>query len=135
MPNFLQFPQISRSKIKEISDQFVDRGDASAYDFTTTDFTTDGNWHDLDLSPFVPSGSSLVLFSTAIKDDIVGTYISFREKGNVNTFNSSLAIILIANMFFTHYHTVSLDINSTIQYSAANTTFTDLYLSIRGWWI
>lgn len=135
MPNYLLPFQFSRTKIKLFSDQFVDRGDPAAYDFTLTDFTTDGAWHDLDLSSIVPPGSSAAIFISTIKDNLILSYIQFRQESNANPYNISLALILAANLSFNHNHIVSCHPNSKIQYMASNTTFTEINLIVRGWWI
>lgn len=135
MPNYLLPFQFSRTKIKLFCDQFVDRGDPTAYDFTLTDFTTDGAWHVLDLSSIVPPGSSSVLFMSSIKDNLILSYIQFREESNANAYNVSVSLILAANLAFTHSHIVSCQPNSKIQYLASNTTFNEINLLVRGWWI
>ena len=135
MPNYLESPHLSRSKIKTFTDQFFDRGDPSVFDYSLTDFTTDGNWHDLDLSALVPYGPSSVLLVSYIKDDLFGTNIAFRTKSNANEVNISSAAILVANIFFLDFHIITCNANPIIQYKCTNTTWTDLYLAVRGWWI
>lgn len=135
MPNYLLPFQFSRTKIKLFCDQYVDRGDPAAYDFTLTDFTTDGAWHDLDLASLVPPGSSAAHLMSTIKDDLILSYIQFREESNTNAYNVSIALILAANLAFTNDHIVSCHPNSKIQYLASNTTFTEINLLVRGWWI
>lgn len=114
---------------------YVDRGDPSSWDFETSDFITDGNWHELDLSNIVPEGTKAVCFLTYIIDDIVASHISFRKKGNTNTVNKFVSRTQLANVLMDGNGIVFCDTDRKIEYRTSNTTFSWITLTIRGWYI
>jgi len=114
---------------------FVDRGDPSAVDFTETSLTTDGTWRDLDLSAIVGAGAKAVLLSVRITDNQTATEFSFRKNGNSNTINISKLNTQVANLPFYLDVIVPLDANGKIEYMGSNTPFSDISITVRGWWI
>jgi len=114
---------------------FFDRGDPSDFDFTITDFVTDGNAHDLDLSSIVPRGAKAVLIRVGIIDDAVSSWIYFYKKGNTNQFNASIIYCQVSNVAIWNDRIVIPDSNSKISYITYNTTFSGIYVIVAGWWI
>src|SRR4030042_833391 len=76
---------------------FVDRGDPAAHDFELADLTTDSLWHDLDLSPIIPSKAKVVLINVSIKDDLTNMTIGIRTKGNSYYVNTTWVYTQVAN--------------------------------------
>jgi hypothetical protein len=113
--------------------QFVDRGDPAAWDFEVGDFTTDGAWHDLDLSGIIPAGVSMVQINITFSDDNPGSWILFRKKGNVNEFNMDVARSQVTDVINDACVMVQPDINGIIQYKTFSTAFTIINLVVRGW--
>lgn len=113
---------------------FVDRGDASGYDLINTSMTLDGSWHDWDMSSVVPAGAKAVLLYMSFQDDAVGSDLAFQENGNVNGYNLDWREVLVANVTHRHTCVVACDANRVIEYKATNTTWTNISITIRGWW-
>lgn len=114
---------------------FADRGDAAGYDKQVGDFTTNGSWQDLDLSSIVPAGASAVSMILSLEDNLVGSWIMFRKKGNSNFYNRALARTQVANINLDVDLMVFCDSNRVIQYNGFNTTFTGINLTVKGWFI
>lgn len=51
---------VNNNYVEEIDMAYIDRGDPPSWDYSKTDFTTDGQWHTLNLRSIVPEGASLV---------------------------------------------------------------------------
>lgn len=116
------------------SKHFYDRGDPSDYDFSLTDLTTDGNFHDLNLSSVVPNGAKAVLLYVMIRDNLVDSYIYFRKNGSTNNKSRSLVRTSVANQNNDADMIVPCDDNRIIEYNASNTTFANIDITIKGWW-
>ena len=114
---------------------FVDRGDPAAFDFTVGDLTTDGTWRDLDLSAIVPAGAKAVLFNVGIRDNLVEQIFYLRKNGSAIVFSSSTIKTQVANIGFYVDLIVACDSNRVIEYLAANTAWTTINLTVRGWWL
>jgi hypothetical protein len=112
---------------------FTDRGDPSAFDFTQANLTTDGNWHDLDLSSIVPTGAKAVLLFVQVNDDDGNNYVAFRKNGNTNSINISGAKGITANQTNSFDLTVPCDSNRIIEYATVNTTYTTINIVVKGW--
>ena len=111
---------------------YIDRGDPSSYDFNETDFTTDLQWHDLDLSSIVPEGAKLVHIRVRLACfDLAG--LQFRKKGNNNGINTAIMKLQVANIFYYEDLFVACDSDRKIQYLASNVTWDNLDVTIRGW--
>lgn len=125
--------QLSQGQAAEITTkiQLVDRGDPSGYDFTS--FTTDANWHDLDLSSVVPAGAKLVLLHVWVVDGSVGSGIVFRKNGNSNSYNESFVSVQAATVTAFASIWVFCDANRVIEYLASNITFTSISVVVGGW--
>lgn len=114
---------------------FVDRGDPASEDFVTVNFTTDGLQHDLDLSSVVPTGAKAVLLGVTVEDNAVGNYITFRKKGNINSFNAGTAYVLEIDEYCIYDIMVFPDENGIIEYQTSNTAFGSIFVQVRGWFI
>ena len=112
---------------------FVDRGDPAAHDFSS--FTTDGAWHDLDLSSILPAGTFAVLLYVKILDDAAGSYFAVRKNGNSNEINTGIARTQVANIINEAQMTVFVDSGRIVEYKASNLTFTSIDVSVLGWFI
>lgn len=125
--------KIVKLPIYTVSGYYKDRGDPSNVDFTLTDLTTDGAWHDLDLSGIVPPKAKTVKLFVVIRDDAVSSYIQFRKNGNTNVFNRTIVRTQVVNEYNDAEITVSCDSNRIIEYQARNTTFTNISITVKGW--
>lgn len=111
---------------------YVDRGDPSTYDFTKEDFITDLQWHDLDLSNIIPKGAKLVHMRVRLASfSLAG--LQFRKRGNFNLINTSTMKIQVANIYYYEDFFISCDLNRKIQYLASDVLWTNLDMTIRGW--
>jgi len=113
---------------------FYDRGDPNADDYGVGDFTTDNTWNDLDLSSIVPVGAKAVLFRLILKDNATGSSMWFRENGNANTRNAAGMNTQVADVEIRGEIIVACDTDRVIEYKGSNLTFTQLDLTVRGWW-
>lgn len=114
---------------------FVDRGDPSANDFTLTDFTTDGNVHDLDLSSIVKPGAKAVLFVLGFWHTSIGNAFAFRKKENSNNNSKSVCVTWAANNWVYFDVICPIGFSRKISYYTSNTTFGAAALVVKGWWI
>jgi hypothetical protein len=113
--------------------QLVDRGDSAGYDFTLSNFTTDGNWHDLDLSAIVPDGVRAVILGVNFTTEPAGSFMMFRKKGNVNEFNVGITRIENSNNENNSEPLIFLDTSRKIQYKTSNLTFEEIKIIVKGW--
>lgn len=123
-----------REAMKGLVEMYVDRGDPAAYDYAKTDLTTDGAWHDLDLSLLVPAGAKAVLFVGHVEGNGVDWAIMFRKKGNTNEINHGGMETVRAGVERCRLIVCSIDTNRVLQYKADNKAWTTLDLAVRGWW-
>jgi len=114
---------------------FVSRGNTTNYDFDVTDFTTDGNQHDLDLSGIVPEGAKAVLLRLSLADDAANSYIQFRPRGQPNIYNSSVCYTQVAGITDDKDLITPLPADRKLTYSSTNTTFLSIDIVVKGWWI
>ena len=113
---------------------WVDRGDPADNDFTATKFVTDGNWNPLDLSGILPVGAKSVKFRTTVQDGVAGNKIDFRQRGNSNGFNVSIARVQVPGVDADHDHEVDVNASLMIDYRATNTTWTTIKFVVRKWY-
>lgn len=114
---------------------FVNRGDPAAQDKAVGDFTTDGNWYDLDLSSIVPAGVKAILLRISILDNLVNQVLFLRKNGNSNSINSMQLRTQVANQRIHNSEAViTPDTNRVIEYWASNTVWTEINLTVAGWW-
>ncbi|GAH04535.1 unnamed protein product, partial [marine sediment metagenome] len=77
---------------------FNDRGDPATDDANEGNLTTDGEWHDLDLSSIAPAGTTAVLLRVSVQDDAASSYVVFRKNGNSNSYANALIRTQVANV-------------------------------------
>lgn len=118
----------------KLAPHWVDRGDPSAFDWEVGDLTTDGNYHDLDLSSIVPSGATLVRLRVVL-NDTAGNSVTFRENGNSNAHNNGDLFCQVSGKTITGQFVIPCDSNRVIEYRATNTSFTTLSILVAGWYI
>jgi hypothetical protein len=115
--------------------KYVDRGDPATYDFDLSSLITDGAWHDLNLSSIVPAGAKAVHLRVEISDDVPNSVVRFRKNGNTNIHNAGVLKTQVANQEIDKDIIVSCDANRIIEYLATNTTWTGIWIWVRGWFI
>lgn len=121
--------------IRRAGDRYVDRGDLAADDWATTDFTLDGDWHDLDLSSIIPKNTSLVLFRLVFRDTEPYPYMSFRTKGNTHDVNIGVVWEHFENKYYDATIFVKPNSDGLVQYKTTATSSNNLFLSVGGWWV
>jgi hypothetical protein len=114
---------------------YVDRGDPSSSDFTEDDLTTDGDWHELDLSSIIPAGAFLAHIISAIEDTSVNLYMQFQETGNTNNLNVLAVKTYVSGIYSDLTGLVLLDSDRKCEYRFSNTTINNIIIAIRGWFI
>lgn len=114
---------------------YVSRGDLAAFDYTVGDFITNENWQDLDISGKVGAGKRLVLVFLRLKDGSVNVIFAFRPNGNSNTFQQSGLVVQTANVAQEGDLLVETDANGKVEYWGTNTTFTNIDVTIKGYWV
>ena len=107
----------------------------TADDFTLPNFITDGQWHDLNLSTIVPTGAKAVLFLICITDNVVGSVMRLRKKGQADEYNIALMRTQAINIPIDSCELVECDVNRIIQYNFSNTVWTAVDMVVRGWWM
>ena len=115
--------------------RYCDRGDPSSYDWDYTDLTIDSNWHDLDCSSIVPNDAVAILFNMRIKDDATNSWMQFRKNGQSNDVNVASFRTQCANVFIENEFIVSCDSDKIVEYRVLNTTWSDIEVAIKGWFI
>jgi len=122
-----------REAMKGLIDMYIDRGDPSSYDYSQTDLTIDGLWHDLDLSGLVTAGAKLILLEGEIEASSVGYNIEFRKNGNSNEINHCGMESLRNNEPRHRSCLVACDNSQKIEYKIDNQTWTTIDIAVRGW--
>lgn len=112
---------------------FFSRGNPDNWDFETSDFVTDGAWHNLDLSSIVPVGASAVLISGSVLDFTAGLVFLLREPGLADSAGAGRIVTQVSNIDNWFSFVVPLDTNRFISYYATNTTWTRIRMSVAGW--
>lgn len=114
-------------------DTFVDRGDHASDDWVYTDFTRDGNFHELDCTGKAGAGAKAILLKAEIKDNSAGKWFLFCKNGNSNIRNSLRVTTQVPDVFVNGYGFVACDANLKLQYKTSVDTFTDGYFNVCGW--
>ncbi|MCK5616725.1 hypothetical protein KAR91_83460 [Candidatus Pacearchaeota archaeon] len=118
-----------------IKTSFVDRGVAGDYDFDKGDLTEDGNWHNLDLSSIVPAGAKAVLIRGVVEDNLIGIEFLLRSHETPSTHNVSAILTQVAFVGMALDMIVHLDSNRIVEYKATNTIWSEIGLTVGGWWL
>ncbi len=124
-----------RAAMKGEISMYVDRGDPASFDFTETDFTDDGAWHDLDLSAIIPATARALLIEFDINTVNREKHIRIRKYGNTNAINHQDIETFIAGAHQSGSVIVAVDSNRIIEYNIDAATWTELDMTIRGWWL
>lgn len=119
---------------KYLCNGFVNRGDPAVNDYSLIDLTTDGNWHDLDLSGIVPDGAIGVSLHIHVVATGINKSITLRENGNVNTVNTSVVNTQIAFLVNHGDGVLALDSDRKIEYSTSVGGWVVIELAVKGWW-
>lgn len=123
-----------REAMKGLVDMFVDRGDPAAYDWAKTDLTTDGAWHDLDISSIVPKSAKAILIIGHLVGNGVDWTIRFKKYGQTNDINLGCMETIRAMVDRRRMMICAVDSNQKVQYKIDNKAWSTLELAIRGWW-
>ncbi len=123
-----------RRAMKGEIDMFVDRGDPATWDFTITDFTTDGTWRTLDISAIIPAIAKAVLMELDIETVNREKHIRLRKYGNSNAINHQDIETFNGGIHQSGSMIVAVDNNRIIEYNIDSATWTELDVTIRGWW-
>ena len=115
--------------------EYVDRGDAESADFAIGDFTTDGDFHDLDLSSIIDAGAKLVVLRVYINDDQIESSLVLRKNGNSDDKNTNRITMLVANVGMHSTFLVAPDSSGLIEYQATNRTWTTMSFFVLGWFV
>jgi len=113
---------------------FVDRGDPAAYDFTSTAFTKDSAWHELDLSGIIPTNVKAVAVSIVVSNTTAGKLFRLRTNGNANTMNNAIINTQVALLFYGSDLIVAPDANRKIEYFATSAGWLTINFTVKGWW-
>ena len=120
---------------------YFDRGDPSSVDYNETGskavIDTDGDWHALTLRSkisTIPIDIVAVLLRVSMTDDAVGSTLYFRKNGNSNAINVATVSTQVANEAIYADVVVACDDTQTIEYKGDNLAFTDISITIAGWW-
>ncbi len=123
-----------REAMRGIYKMFVNRGDPANYDFTLTDFTTDGNWHDLDLSGIIPATARALLFEVEIDNNVSNKHAIFKKYGQTNDINHFDAETKLATPHESYMGILAVDGNRKISYKIDSSGWSDFDFIVRGWW-
>lgn len=103
----------------------------AAHDFDKTDLTTDGTWNSLDISSIVPANCEMVFVRVTVEDGTANLLFSLR-KNSTGTLGGFAMYTQVANI--THSASGSCGVDGqAIEYNAANTTWSSIYIDITGW--
>lgn len=113
---------------------YVSRGNPADWDFTVGDFTTDGTAQALDLSAIIGTGVKLVHLRGAIQDGTVGYGIRLFYPTETNIYAADRMVTQIIDQIAEYGSLwVRCDATGGIKYLAGDTTFTGIWLVVRGW--
>jgi len=109
------------------------RRTSAGWDWTVSNFTIDGAWHELDLTAKAGNtikGASAVLFIYSITGD-AGDDIKFDKDGEA--FSQGWVHLNTSGAVHRGQFIVTADTDGKIQYNIESSV-TDINLAIRGWW-
>lgn len=111
---------------------YIDRGDPAAFDKTSTDFTKDYNWYDLDLSAMVVSGAKAAVIKVLAQTTVAGGIFKLRKNGSAQDVVGSGLITQVAGLYMYFTLIVAVDTNGKCEYMATPHTWTYLELIVIG---
>lgn len=112
---------------------YIDRGDATTFDFELTDLITDNTWRTLDLSAVIPENTTAVHLRVFLLSPYNIGRIRFRKLGHTGFANIADADVQLSNQSLPSDKIVSVSESRQIQYRAANTTYTSIFITVAGW--
>ena len=127
----------STALFKEENMVYVNRKNLTGYTKILTDFTLDDAMHDLDLSAVLPpeAANHLIYVFIRLQSTPAYTYIIFREKGELYTYNICQSNTQVAGQYTLKDGWVMCDSNRIIQYQGSTTGITGLTLTVKGYFI
>jgi len=115
--------------------RYVDRGDISAYDYSGSNFTKNGNWHDLDLSAKIPIGTKLVVLVVWLQANYAALTAGFRKNGNTRAYNVSSLVTHTDATQNCNTIVVEPDENRVIEYRFASGNWMGISIFIKGYFV
>jgi hypothetical protein len=128
-------PILSTDIIAALHPSFIDRGDPAASDFVVGALTTDGAWHDLDISAIVPSNAKAVLIRMSALTTTAQRVITLKKKGNTNSFNGSRMYTQVVSALITGDFVCPIGTDGLLEYLATNAIWSTLSIVVKGWWL
>ena len=119
---------------RRAGERYKDRGDNADYDFTLGSFIRDGDWHELDLSSIAGAKAQLVHIRLMGKHNATDVELNFRTNGNSNERNIAMLRIIVADIYNSVDIDIYTDVDGKIEYKGTTGAFSEIYLSVRGWW-
>ena len=113
--------------------EYIDRGDPTAVDFQVANLTTDGNWHELDLSAIIPTTAKVVFLKVQVTDGSSGMYFEIRKKGNSNNINTFQIRTQVNYTTIDAGMHVPVGTDGIIEYRTTNNQFLSIYITVKGW--
>lgn len=113
---------------------FVDRGDPGSPDYIKVQFTTDGNWHTLDLSHIVPEHAKAVSVNLFLAANLINKFARFKKHGQINAFNRAGINTQTAAVNTEGDLTIIIDEDRKIEYQIANAFWFTISFTVKGWW-
>lgn len=112
---------------------YRDRGEYPGPDFSQVTLTTDGNWHELDLSGIIEENAKAVCIRIKARTSAVPKVVRFRKHGTTITTHTCVMRTVIANMDNNNNTTIGVDTDRKIDYHFSNFVWEDISMVIRGW--
>jgi hypothetical protein len=107
----------------------------ASHDFVVGDFTTDGNYHDLDLSTIVPANAKEVIISVEVRDDLAQQAVVIKKKGYMSDTTSPSIKTQVANVSIADFFRVPIGSDGIVEYLISNTTWTSISVDVVKWLI
>ena len=116
--------------------RFVARENPADYDYEVGDFTTNANYHDLDLSSIVTDASAkAVLLHLYGMDDHPDYQVRLRKNGDTYHRNIGRILTQVANVGVSADVIIPIDSTRIIEYWATNEAWTRIQIHVKGWWL
>lgn len=113
--------------------QVVDGGNPLGWHYNIGDFTTDGSYHDLDLSAYVPVGAKFVLLRVNLLNSTANKACAFRKNGISQVYNNDYIYCQVAWVSYSQNVIVAVDDDRVIEYAFASGGWSQIDISIAGW--
>jgi hypothetical protein len=115
--------------------QYIDRGDASAYDYDQTTLTADSDWHTASLAAIVPANAKVVRLRVGAAHASAGKFFRVAKVGNTGFYNQAQVVTQAANTVNEQTTELLLNAAREIVYWATSGSWVSLRLVVMGWWI